>query len=90
MTEERDELVIVVLAPAFKRMMMTLSTLHSHAEEELRDGRLIEPFADPAFRVENISYYLIRSSSLRNAAEAAAFEKWVRAEIELARLKALS
>ncbi len=60
------------------------------AEEELRDGRLIEPFADPAFHVENISYYLIRSSSLRNAAEAAAFEKWVRAEIELARLKTLS
>lgn len=60
------------------------------AEEELKDGRLIEPFIDPAFCVENVSYYLLRSSSLRNAAQVAVFEKWVRTEIELAGLKTLS
>jgi len=59
------------------------------AEEELRDGKLISPFSDPSFHVENISYYLIRSSSLRNAAEAAIFEKWLRAEIELANLRTI-
>jgi LysR family glycine cleavage system transcriptional activator len=59
------------------------------AGEELRDGRLIAPFSAPEFHVDNISYYLIRSSSLRNAAEAAVFEKWLRAEIELANLKTL-
>jgi len=60
------------------------------AEEELRDGRLIAPFSDPRFHVENVSYYLIRSSSLRNAAEVAAFEKWLRAEIRRANLKTVS
>ncbi|WP_244830665.1 LysR substrate-binding domain-containing protein [Caballeronia sp. TF1N1] len=59
------------------------------AEEELRDGRLIEPFSDPKFHVENISYYLLRSSSLRNSAEAAVFEKWLRAEFELANLRTM-
>jgi LysR family transcriptional regulator, glycine cleavage system transcriptional activator len=57
------------------------------AEEELRDGRLMEPFPEPQFAVENISYFLVRSSSLRNAAEAAIFEKWLRAEFERACLK---
>jgi LysR family glycine cleavage system transcriptional activator len=59
------------------------------AEAELRDGGLIAPFTDPIFHVKNISYYLIRSSSLRNATEAAVFEKWLRAEIELAGLSAI-
>jgi len=59
------------------------------AEEELRDGRLIEPFSDPKYCVDNISYYLLRSSSLRNSAEAAVFEKWLRAELELANLKTM-
>nr|WP_279587336.1 LysR substrate-binding domain-containing protein [Paraburkholderia caballeronis] len=52
------------------------------AEEELRDGRMIEPFADQKFHVENISYYLLRSSSMRNSTEADVFEKWLRAEFE--------
>lgn len=59
------------------------------AEQELRDGRLIEPFPDPACCVENISYYLLRSSSLRNSAEADVFEKWLRAELELANLRTI-
>ena len=57
------------------------------AEEELRDGRLISPFSDPRFQIDNISYYLVRSSSLQNAAEAAIFEKWVRTEIQKADLR---
>jgi LysR family glycine cleavage system transcriptional activator len=57
------------------------------AEAELRDGRLVAPFPDPMFHVEIISYFLIRSSGLRNATEAAIFEKWLRAEIKLANLK---
>ena len=60
------------------------------AEEELREGRLIEPFSDPKLHVENISYYLIRSLSLRNATEVAVFEKWLRAEIKTANLKTAS
>jgi LysR family glycine cleavage system transcriptional activator len=59
------------------------------AEDELRDGRLIEPFPDPRFQVDNISYYLIRSSSLRNAAEASVFEKWLRSEIDRANLRTI-
>ncbi|MDR5822125.1 LysR substrate-binding domain-containing protein [Caballeronia sp. LZ043] len=59
------------------------------AEEELRDGRLIEPFPDPKYHVDNISYYLLRSSSLRNSAEAAVFEKWLRAALETAHLRTM-
>jgi LysR family transcriptional regulator, glycine cleavage system transcriptional activator len=59
------------------------------AEKELSDGRLIEPFSDPKFQVENISYYLIHSSSLRNAAEASVFEKWLRDEIDQANLRTI-
>jgi LysR family glycine cleavage system transcriptional activator len=57
------------------------------AENELRDGRLIAPFNDQAFTVENISYYLIRSSSMRNAMEADVFRKWLLSEIKAANLK---
>ena len=57
------------------------------AEEELRDGRLIEPFSDPKFQVENISYYLVRSPSMRNFTEASIFEKWLRNEFDLAKLR---
>ena len=57
------------------------------AEAELRDGSLIAPFADPKFHIEVVTYFLIRSSSLRNAAEAAVFERWIRSEIKSADLK---
>ena len=60
------------------------------AETELRDGRLVAPFANPRFHVENVSYYLLRSAGHRNAAEAAVFAKWVRAEIKRANLKTVS
>jgi LysR family glycine cleavage system transcriptional activator len=60
------------------------------AESELRDGRLVAPFSDEMLTVENISYYLIRSSSMRNAVEAEVFRKWLLAEIKAANLKTVS
>lgn len=60
------------------------------AGEELRDGRLLEPFPDCSAHVENISYFLVRSSSVRNASQAAVFEKWLRLKFEKADLKILS
>jgi LysR family glycine cleavage system transcriptional activator len=60
------------------------------AENELRDGRLVAPFCDHDFTVENVSYYLIRSSSMRNALEAEEFRKWLHEEIKAANLKTVS
>ena len=35
LSEEGGKAVVVVLTPAFKRMVMTLRTLHAHTEEQL-------------------------------------------------------
>ncbi len=51
------------------------------AEPELRDGRLIAPFGGLEFAVETESYFLIRSPGFRNGAQAARFERWLRAQV---------
>jgi LysR family transcriptional regulator, glycine cleavage system transcriptional activator len=56
------------------------------AGDELRDGRLIAPFAHPKFSVEATSYFLVRSGSSRNSAETVAFEQWLRTAIAAAHL----
>jgi LysR family glycine cleavage system transcriptional activator len=49
------------------------------AEQELRDGRLVAPFAGSAFSVEIGSYFLIRPTGFRNGVQVAMFERWIRA-----------
>ena len=56
------------------------------AAKELRDGRLVAPFGDPAHTVETTSYFLVRSLSSRSSPQIAAFEKWLRAAIATANL----
>ena len=56
------------------------------AADELRDGRLVAPFANPEFSVEVTSYFLVRSGGSRNSTEMVAFEKWLRTAIVAARL----
>ena len=36
LAEERGKTVVIRLAPALERVMMTLRTVHAHAEEKLR------------------------------------------------------
>jgi LysR family glycine cleavage system transcriptional activator len=59
------------------------------AGKELSDGRLLEPFPDRSLHIENISYFLVRSSSLRNASQVASFEQWLRLEFDKAELRSL-
>jgi LysR family glycine cleavage system transcriptional activator len=49
------------------------------AQQELRDGKLVAPFADGKFRVETGSYFLVRPPGLRNGGPVAVFERWIRA-----------
>ncbi|WP_133768002.1 LysR substrate-binding domain-containing protein [Enterovirga rhinocerotis] len=51
------------------------------ASEELRSGELVPALSDASQVIDNLSYYLIRSSSLRNASEASIFDGWLRREI---------
>ena len=48
-------------------------------EQEMRDGRLVAPFADPA--IETTSYYLVRPKGYRSGTKSAAFETWLRAAL---------
>ena len=51
------------------------------AEQELRDGRLVAPFADPATGVRTESYFLVRPPGFRNGSQVAKFESWLRGRI---------
>jgi LysR family glycine cleavage system transcriptional activator len=51
------------------------------AEQELRDGRLVAPFAGDAFVVENESYFLVRPAGFRNGNHVRQFEEWLRRSI---------
>ena len=50
-------------------------------EQELRDGRLVAPFAGSANEVRTESYFLIRPAGLRNGTQVAVFEAWLRGRI---------
>jgi LysR family glycine cleavage system transcriptional activator len=47
------------------------------AADELRDGRLIAPFAEQGFAVETTSYFLIRPLGVSRGSLARAFEAWL-------------
>lgn len=49
------------------------------AEQELRDGRLVAPFAGRESSVEIGSYFLVRPTGFRNGVQVAMFERWIRA-----------
>ena len=51
------------------------------AEPELRDGRLVAPFPDAKFVVENESYFLVRPAGFRNGNHVQRFENWLHALI---------
>jgi len=48
------------------------------AAEELRDGRLITPFEDPAFSIEVTSYYLVKPMGFKASKQVTVFENWLR------------
>ena len=54
------------------------------AEQELRDGRLVAPFAGPTVELRTESYFLIRPPGFRNGTQVAKFESWLRGQIALA------
>jgi LysR family glycine cleavage system transcriptional activator len=51
------------------------------AEPELRDGRLVAPFPEAKFVVENESYFLVRPAGFRNGNHVQRFEDWLHASI---------
>jgi hypothetical protein len=69
----------------FRRLGHHAVVGYSHGEKSRADSGS----ADDWFTVENISYFLIRSSSMRNAVEAEVFRKWLFAGIKAANLKTL-
>lgn len=48
------------------------------AADELRDGRLVAPFEDPAFSVEVTSYYLVKPTGFKAGNQVSIFENWLR------------
>jgi LysR family glycine cleavage system transcriptional activator len=50
-------------------------------QQELREGRLVAPFAESAFAVESESYFLVHPAGFRNGTHVARFETWLRALI---------
>ena len=60
------------------------------AANELRDGRLVAPFADKAFEVETTSYFLVRPRGVSRGPLAAAFEAWLLTAIAAENLIAIS
>lgn len=56
------------------------------AAEELQDGRLVAPFDDAAFSVEETSYYLVKPTGFKSGAQVAVFEAWLRGALASAKL----
>ena len=48
------------------------------AEQELRDGRLVAPFAGDGYVVETESYFIVRPAGFRNGHHVQRFEDWLR------------
>ena len=53
------------------------------AEQELADGRLIAPFASPAYGVETDAYFLVRPAGSRTGRNVALFERWLRGRLAI-------
>jgi LysR family glycine cleavage system transcriptional activator len=51
------------------------------AQQELRDGRLVDPFGSSEFAVDSPSYFLVRPAGFRNGSQVVRFETWLRASL---------